>query len=231
MSHPFTHSPNAIITVSANATFHTTLAHDTTSNMIAFYHVSCYFPALSTWCTTIDAGHFATWPGLASAALRKYPPAFVAMHQGHLEQERVNVITTQSRSPLLPTIAPPGENTQQQATDAKAAFDGASPDPASRRMRHLYIDLNAMNDMIYTDPTGKILAPSVSRHQYMLVVYEYDGNYIHSQHLIDHKGPYIIAAYKNPIQYFESREFKLLLQQLDNEASLDLQSFMDKAGI
>jgi hypothetical protein len=85
--------------------------------------------------------------------------------------------------------------------------------------------------MIYTDPTGKSLTPSVSGYQYMFVVYEYDGNYIHSEPMIDRKGPSIIASFKNAIQYFESRGFKPLLQRLDNEASFPLQSFMDEAGI
>jgi hypothetical protein len=85
--------------------------------------------------------------------------------------------------------------------------------------------------MIYTNPTGKILTPSVSGHQYMLVVYEYNGNCIHSEPMINHTGPSIIAAYKKMVQYFESRGFKPLLQLMENEAALALQSFMDQAGI
>jgi hypothetical protein len=54
--------------------------------MIDFYHVSCYSPNLSTWCSAIDAGHFTTWPGPTSAAVRKYQQASVTMHQGHLDQ-------------------------------------------------------------------------------------------------------------------------------------------------
>jgi hypothetical protein len=71
----------------------------------------------------------------------------------------------------------------------------------------------------------------VSGHQYMIVVYEYNGNYIHSEPMVDCTGPSIIAAYKKAVQYFESRGFKPLLQHLDNEASLALQSCMDEAGI
>jgi hypothetical protein len=180
--------------------FHTTLAHDTITNRIAFYHASCYSPALSTWCAAIEAGHFANWPGLTSAAVQKYPPASMAMHQGHLDQVRMNARTAQSRSPLIPTTSPHGDNTQHQATDAKAELDNAHPESPSRRTRHLYADFNATTDMIYTDPTRKYLTPSVSGHQYMLVVYEYDGNYIHSEPMIDHTGPSIIAAYKKRIQ-------------------------------
>jgi hypothetical protein len=58
------------ITGSVKAMFHTTLAHDTIANRIAFYHASLFSPSLSTWCQAIDDGHFPTWPGLTSFAVR-----------------------------------------------------------------------------------------------------------------------------------------------------------------
>jgi hypothetical protein len=227
---PTTQSFTPAITGSVNAMFHTTLAHDAIANRIAFYHASCYSPTLSTWCTAIEAGHFITWTILASAAVTKYPPASVAMHQGHLDQVQTNLRTTQACSPILSTTTPNENNTQQQTTGDKATLDTAPPKPSSSRMRHLYADCNATTGMIYTNPTGRFLTPSISGHQYMRVVYKYDGNYIHSEPMVDCTGPSIIAAYKKAIQYFESR-LKPLLQHLDNEGSLALQSFMDEAGI
>jgi hypothetical protein len=79
-------APSSPITESVNAMFHTTLAHDTIANRIAFYHASLFSPSLSTWCQAIDAGHFPTWPGLTASAVRKYPPQSIPMHQGHLDQ-------------------------------------------------------------------------------------------------------------------------------------------------
>jgi hypothetical protein len=67
-------TPSGPITSSVNALLHTTLAHDTIANRIAFYHASLFSPSLSTWCQAIDAGHLPTWPGLTSSAVRKYPP-------------------------------------------------------------------------------------------------------------------------------------------------------------
>jgi hypothetical protein len=85
--------------------------------------------------------------------------------------------------------------------------------------------------MIYTDRTGKFLTPSVSGNQYVLIVYEYDGNYINGAPMPDRTGPSIISAYKIAIHLFESRCFKPLLQRLDNEASRALQTFMDVENI
>jgi hypothetical protein len=158
------------ITGSVNAMFHTTLAHDIIANRITFYHVSLFSPSLSTWCHAIDAGHFTTWPGLTSSAVRKYPPQSIPMHQGHLDQVRANI-----RSTRLPTY-----NMQQPTTDADIADDVSPPAEGITRTRHVYTDCHCSTGMVYTDPAGKFLVPSVSGNQYVLVVYEYDSNYIHA---------------------------------------------------
>jgi hypothetical protein len=79
-------APSTPITGSVNAMFHTTLAHDNIANRIAFYHASLFSPSLSTWCQAINAGHFPSWPGLTSSAVRKYPSQSIPMHQGHIDQ-------------------------------------------------------------------------------------------------------------------------------------------------
>jgi hypothetical protein len=85
--------------------------------------------------------------------------------------------------------------------------------------------------MVYTDPTGKFLVPSVSGNQYILIVYEYDSNYIHAEPMIDRTGPSIIAAYQRSIVFLQSRGFKPLLQRLDNEATGTLQDFLVASDI
>jgi hypothetical protein len=91
--------------------FHTTLDHYTVANRIAFYHATCFPPVLSTWCTAIDAGHFTTWPGFTSGAVRKHPPPSMAMHKGHLDQTRMNARTTQRRAtPTPPPQTKPPNN-------------------------------------------------------------------------------------------------------------------------
>jgi hypothetical protein len=101
-----------------------------------------------------------------------------------------------------------------------AALDTTPPEPPSTRTQHPYADCNTTAGMIYTDPTSIFLTPSVSCHQYTIVVYEYDGNYIHSESIVDRTGPSIITAYKKAIQYFEFRGFKPLLKRLENEACI-----------
>jgi hypothetical protein len=107
--------PSGPITGLVNAMFHTTLAHDTIANRIAFYHAILFSPSLSTWCQAIDAGHFTTWPSHTSSTVRKYPPQSTPMHQGHLNQVRANLRSirlpasiiqqpTTNNQPLMPIL-------------------------------------------------------------------------------------------------------------------------------
>jgi hypothetical protein len=214
-------TPSGPITGSVNAMFHTTLAHDTIANRIALYHASLFSPSLSTWCQPIDAGHFPTWTGSTSSAFRKYPPQSTPMHQGHLDQIRANLQST-----CLPAYI-----IQQTTTDADIEDNVAPPAADNIRTRLIYADCHCTTDMVYTDPTGKFLVPSVSGNQYLLIVYEYDSNYIHAEPMIDRTDPSIIEAYQRSIDFLQSRGFKPLLQCLDNEATSALQEFIVASNI
>jgi hypothetical protein len=115
---------------------------------------------------------------------------------------------------------------QQPTTDADIEDDVAPPADDNTRTRLIYDDCHCTTGMVYTDPTGEFRVPSVSGNQYVLIVYEYDSNYIHAEPMIDCTGPSIIAAYQRSISFLQSRGFKPLLQRLDNEATGTLQEFL-----
>jgi hypothetical protein len=174
---------------------HTTLAHDTITNRIDFYHVSLFSPSLSTWRQAIDDDHFPTWPGFTSSAFRKYPPQYIPMHQGHLDQVRANIRSTR----------PPASGRQQPTSDDDLGDDVTPPPEDNTRTRIIYADCHCTNGIVYTNPTGKFLVTSVSGNQYILVVNEYDSNYIHAEPMTDRTCPSIIAAYQRSIVFLQSR--------------------------
>jgi hypothetical protein len=142
----------------------------------------------------------------------------MAMRQGHLDQVCMNSSSTQPQSPLPPVNPVPD-------------YETSPPEPPTIRYGAIYKDCQCTTDMIYTDPTGKFLTPSVSGNQYVLIVYEYDCNYIYGAPMPDRTSPSIIAAYKTAIRLFKSRGLKPLLQRLDNKSSRALQTFMDEENI
>ena len=60
----------------------------------------------------------------------------------------------------------------------------------------------------------------------MLVVYDYDSNFIHVEAMASKSGPDILAAYKRAHTLLSSRSLRPQLQRLDNEASTALQQYM-----
>jgi hypothetical protein len=54
---------------------------------------------------------------------------------------------------------------QQPTTDADIAEDVAPPEEDNTSTRLIYADWHCTTGMVYTDPTGKFLVPSVSSNQ------------------------------------------------------------------
>ena len=46
----------------------------TIKDLIVYLHRACFSPTMSTWTQAIDAGYFATWPGLTSKLVKKISP-------------------------------------------------------------------------------------------------------------------------------------------------------------
>jgi hypothetical protein len=73
--------------------------------------------------------------------------------------------------------------------------------------------------MVYMDLTYHLLQSSTLGNWYLLVVYEYDSNYIHDAPMSTRTGPSIITAYNRAFKLLEAGGFNPILQRLDNELS------------
>jgi hypothetical protein len=174
---------------------------------VAFYHAALFSPVISTWCDAIDAGHFTTWTDLTSAQVRKHFPGSVPMHLGHMDQTGANIQST--KQPSHPSIKP---------------HDDSSPTPISSRTHEVFVAIQAATGKV--DQTGRFTTTSTSGNSYLVIIYDYDSNFIHVEPLKSRSGPYILAAYQAAHTLFTSRGFQPRLQRLDNEASNALLQFM-----
>jgi hypothetical protein len=211
-------APDPTTPESANAMVH----NPNIAERIAFYHASLFSPAITTWCEPIDAGHLTTWPALTSAQVRRHPPDSKAMVQGHLNQQRANIRSTKPKSVTFPT-------TSDSALPKIEHYP--TPEPANVITESLYADCQAITGKIFTDPTGRFLVPSTTGNAYMLVLYEYDSNFIHVEPMKNRTKEEHLAAYRRAITLFQSRGLSPKLQRLDNEASGILQQFMRDSDI
>ena len=170
------------------------------------------------------------------------------MIKGHLDQQRANLNSTKptfptappplsANSTLLPSsphvTLPPSSSTSTAETDASTTLDFRPPitSPPAVRTHHIYADFASSTGQIFTDLTGRFLQASSSGNSEMLVIYDYDSNFIHVEAMSSKSGPSILAAYTRAHTLLTSRGLKPALQRLDNEASAALQAFMTEAEV
>jgi hypothetical protein len=110
-------------------------------------------------------------------------------------------------------------NPQNQNADL---YPTSSPD----RTHALFVDLHEVTGMLQTDQTGRFLQTSSLGNQYMMIMYEFDSNYIHVEPVRSRTGPHLLAAYQNGYNMLCARGFKPQLQRLDNEASGPMLQFL-----
>jgi hypothetical protein len=91
---------------------------------------------------------------------------------------------------------------------------------------YIYADCQLATGQIYTDPTGHFLVPSISGNQYLLVLYDYDSNFIHAKPMKNRTKETILAAYRRVLILFKSRALQPKLATLDNKASAILQQYL-----
>jgi hypothetical protein len=65
------------------------------------YKTCCFSPVTDTWLKSIQNGHFATWPSVTVENVRKYLGTSDATAQGHLNQIRQNIRSTQQGEVIM----------------------------------------------------------------------------------------------------------------------------------
>lgn len=159
------------------------------ADRVAFYHATLFSPVKSTEITAVNAGHFATWPDITAAQIRRHFPVSVHMHLGHMDQSCAN---QQSTKGLAPTTY---LDTEQ---DTK-------PPPIPDRTNAVYVDLHDVTGQVYSDQTGRFPTVFSSGNNYLKVVYKYDSNFIQAEPLKSRSGPEIHQAYTNVHRLFLQR--------------------------
>jgi hypothetical protein len=65
--------------------------------------------------------------------------------------------------------------------------------------------------------SSRFLVPSVSGNSYILVVYDYDSNFIHAEPMKNRTKEVILAAYQRVISLLKSRGLQPKVQKLDKK--------------
>jgi hypothetical protein len=184
------------------------------ADRIGFYHAAMGSPALSTLCDAIDSGFLVTFPGeLTSAQVRRHPPTLVAMIKGHLDQQRANLRSTK---PKFGSTSPPNvtdtETVVDKTTEDAQVKEDMRPtptEPPALKSHHIFAKCESVTGQVYMDQTGRFLVKSSSGYSDMLVLYDYDSNFIHVEPMKSKSGAEILAVYKHAPQRCRKRDSDL----------------------
>ena len=201
---------------------HAAVAAESMPDRIAFLHACAGSPAISSFCTALDAGYYTTWPDLTLARVRQHlkePPT--ATVQGHLDQQRRNLRSTKKKPKATKAQALPGTDKApgeiQPENSLQPHLCGM---PAHQRT---YLLRPARTIPCRIDEWTPVLDGRL--------VYDYDSNAILAELMTSRTGPALLAAYKCIHQALTSRGLQPKLQQLDKEASSTLKQYMLDEGV
>jgi len=182
----------------------------TPAQLVAFAHAALFSPTLSTLERALQDGYLTNFPGLTARSLRKHPPHSYPMIKGHLDHVRKNQRSTKPKpreTPLEP--------------------DDAFPtDGLDVRSHNCFLTLIEPTGQIYTDQTGKFVTPSSNGNNYLMIVYDYDSNYIFAEPFKTRTAQSLLIAYKAVHSKLCNAGLRPKLQRLDNECSELLKTFM-----
>ena len=184
----------------------------TPAEIVAFAHAALFSPALSTLEQAVKSGFLTNFPGLTLNQLRKHPPRSVAMTKGHLDQTRKNLRSTKTAIP--------------DVTDVDQDDFSPIPFPAGIKTHHCFATVFEPTGQIYTDQTGRFIAPSSTGNNYLMILYDFDSNAILVAPMKNRQATSIVAAYKVLHARLCAAGLRPSLQRLDNECSQALKDFM-----
>jgi hypothetical protein len=184
----------------------------TKQQIVVYYHKACFSPVPSTWIKAIDAGFFATWPGLTSALVRNHLPKSEATCKGHMRTTRTNVRSTKPQ----PLLAGP-------STDAPAV--------QPFREKECYLMPIDVSGKVYTDQTGRFPKFSSKGSKYLMVLYDFDTNAILAEPLKNKTAAEQLRATTVLHNYLQRRGFHPQFHIMDNECPITTKNYLHDSSI
>ena len=131
----------------------------TKADLVQYLHRCDFSLVVHTWTKAIDAGYFATWPGLTSELVRIHLPKLLATAKGHLKQDRQNIRLTKPSIATAPLFLP-----SQHAPPAQS--------------HQVFVETVKLIAKVSTDQTGRFPVTSSRGSKYLMVLYDHETNTI-----------------------------------------------------
>ena len=186
------------------------------TELTQFLHATCGFPVVSTFRTSISNGNFIGFPGIDSVSLKKHLPPSIPTAKGHLKQERQGL-----------------KSTKPVPIKSEFANECSFPSAIAEKTYERYACLSTIDksNTAYGDLTGRYPIQSSRGNEYVLIIYDYDGNAILQAPLKNRQAATIKEAWMNLHDRLKSSAKPPTTYIMDNEASKDLKHALSKADI
>jgi len=139
---------------------------------------------------------------------------------GHLDQVWQGTRSTQPQTPTSTTIPTmPNLHTDDHIAKAPQA-------PLNARTNHVFMQVHAIDGVIFSNQTGRFPITSNRGKAYIVVFYVYDANYIHSIPIKSRSKEVLLRAYHEVYEWLLVRGFKPLLHKMDNETLHEVEKFI-----
>jgi hypothetical protein len=182
--------------------------------LIRYLHACAGYPTKATWIKAINAGYYITWPGLTAARVRQFLPKSEETAAGHMTAQRSNVRTTK-----------PPENSPELRS-------------ALQKVRNLRLHLLSTKELeqewkhkTASDQTGRFPLTSRRGHKYIMILYDYDTNYIFAEPIKSRETDELVRAYTKCHDILTKRGFTVKYHKMDNETSKLLAAAIAADGV
>jgi len=196
--------------LSDSPTANLTVRNESDAEFVLYAHAIFGSPPPSTLYRALGKGWLSSFGRLTQTMVYQNWPNTVATAQGHLQLQRQGIKST---SPTKPTR---GNRALEEAADEEMDFiDAVVEGPATMLCR-----VFSRKDAAFADAAGRYPIPSFDGDEYMLIVVF--KNYIHVETMRDRSSSSYVKAYRRAIEFYRSRNQKVVSLVLDNEVSAAL---------
>ena len=146
------------------------------------------------------------------------------------DAESANRVPPEQAPILVPTTAPNivPDTDQPSSTPTDIPYrDKIDVAPiqekGNERTHYFYAACATITGQISTDQTGQFPIPSTSGMKYLMILYDYDSNYIAAEPIPSRTQFQLLKAYQNLVKKLQFRGMKPKLQRLDDKTGVDYQ--------
>jgi hypothetical protein len=183
-----------------------------------FYYTCLNYPVVSTFIKAINAGYLRGWPGLTADHVRQHINISVESKQGHMNQVRKGLRSTQPTSVTVPIVL--------LSDRVNSNMDGAPQKPANIHTHHIFMMVHVATGRVSSDNTGCFLVTSNWGNAYLALFYIYDANAIWSVLIKNRSKEKLLQAITEVYAWLTARGYPPILHNMENETSHGVKAFI-----